>query len=322
MPKRSQSKHFRGGRLPEGAWKVTWTSLLGNLGMGGFKLLAGGLTKSYALIADGIHSLVDASTDAGVLLGLRFTAMPRDASHPYGHHRFSTLFQIGISIALLAFSGAIAWASIVEIRDPSLSSPESWAVGAAALSLVLKEVLFRWTRKIAWKGQSQLLMANAWHHRADSLSSLLVLVALGAITWGGPEWAFLDKLVGVVLGVMLFLVALRQLYSGFNDLTDRIPERKILDDFREHILSVEGALAYHDFRARRIGDVFEVDLHLQVNPGMSVQEGHEIAREVKRKILSLHPEVFDVLVHLEPADPERLKAVGLSDSTLDHGFRR
>jgi len=297
--------------------RVTWVSLGVNLVIALIKTITGLLTFSQALVADGLHSLVDASTDLAVLLGLRFSKKPRDEGHPYGHHRISTLVQLLVSAMLILFSLGIALQSVHQLRMGSPTTPSAWALLAALLSLGCKEVLFWRTRSIALRLKSQLLMANAWHHRADSLSSLLVLIALAVIVIGGPQWTFLDKVLGFVLGSILLATAFRQFVRGLNDLTDRVPERRIIDDFREHVLPVEGALAYHDFRARRIGDVFEVDLHLQVHPQTTVLEGHRIAGEVKHQIMRRHPEVFQVMIHLEPANEEGLKNVGLNESLFD-----
>lgn len=299
------------------AYRVTWTSLGLNLFIAIIKTVTGLLTFSQALVADGVHSLVDASTDLAVLLGLRFSGKPRDEGHPYGHHRISTLVQMLISGILILFSIGIILQSVHQLRIGSPTTPTAWALVAALFSLGCKEALFWRTRFVARRLKSQLLMANAWHHRADSLSSLLVLVALAVIVIGGPQWTFLDKVMGMALGSILLAIAFRQFVRGLNDLTDRVPERRIMDDFREHVLRVEGALAYHDFRARRTGDVFEVDLHLQVHPQTTVQEGHRIAGEVKRRIMQRHPEVFQVLIHLEPANEEGLKNVGINERLVD-----
>ncbi len=303
--------------LQREAYGVTWISLGLNLVIALIKTVTGLLTFSQALVADGLHSLVDASTDLAVLLGLRFSGKPRDEGHPYGHHRISTLVQMLISGILILFSIGIILQSVHQLRLGSPATPTAWALVAALFSLGCKEALFWRTRFVARRLKSQLLMANAWHHRADSLSSLLVLVALAVIVIGGPQWTFLDKVMGVALGSILLAIAFRQFIRGLNDLTDRVPERRIMDDFREHVLPVKGALAYHDFRARRIGDVFEVDLHLQVHPQTSVLEGHRIAGEVKHQIMRRHPEVFQVLIHLEPANEEGLKEVGLNESLFN-----
>jgi cation diffusion facilitator family transporter len=151
----------------------------------------------------------------------------------------------------------------------------------------------------------------------DSLSSVGVAVALLAVWIGGPNWAFLDNAVTLVLGCYLTFESVKIFWRACSDLLDTAPEREVIEDLREHVLPTPGALAYHDFRVRRVGDVYEIDLHLQVDPQISVEEGHQIARNVKRRLLEKHTEVSKVLVHLEPANEEHIMERGISDVEID-----
>lgn len=162
--------------------------------------------------------------------------------------------------------------------------------------------------------RSDLLLANAWHHRTDSISSVGVAVALVGVWVGGEDWAFLDGAVTLVLGCYLIVEALRIFLRACSDLLDTAPGREVIEDLREHILPTPGARAYHDFRVRRVGDVYEIDLHLQVDPGITVEQGHQIAREVKARLREQHPEVSKVLVHVEPANGEHIMMRGISDA--------
>jgi cation diffusion facilitator family transporter len=165
---------------------------------------------------------------------------------------------------------------------------------------------------VAKRLHSDLLMANAWHHRMDSISSVGVAVALLGVWLGGADWAFLDGAVTLVLGCYLVFEAAKIFLRACSDLLDAAPEREVIEDLREHILPTPGALAYHDFRVRRVGDVYEIDLHLQVDPRITVEKGHRIAREVKLRLREQHPEVSKVLVHVEPANAEHLLKRGIS----------
>jgi cation diffusion facilitator family transporter len=156
-------------------------------------------------------------------------------------------------------------------------------------------------------------MTNALHHRADSVSSLVVLTALVTIVLGGPAWHMLDKGLGLMLGAWLGGEAIRMLLGACHELIDTAPDEAVIGDLREHVLQVEGAVAYHHFRARRLGDMLTIDLHLQVDPGQTVAQGHAIAEQVQALILEQHPEVAEVLVHVEPADERNLKAEGVHD---------
>lgn len=295
-------------------YRVTAVGLVLNLVLGAAKSVAGLWTGSGALVADGLHSLTDLASDLAVFFGLAVAGLPEDENHPYGHHKFATFAQLFIGILLLGLSIWLVLSALGSFHGGSWSEPGGWAVAVAFFSLLCKEALFQWTRAVARRMRSDLLMANAWHHRSDSFSSLAVCVALVAIWMGGAQWSFLDPLLSLLLGVWLIRESFRISRRSINDLLDAAPEREIVEDLREHILPTPGARAYHNFRARRIGDFYEIDLHLQVDPHLSVEEGHRIAKEVKAEIRRTHPEVIRTLVHLEPATPDHLIEKGLSDS--------
>lgn len=299
-----------------GCTSITWLGLWINVCLGLLKCTIGWFCGSQALLADGAHSLADLSTDVGALLALFLARKPSDHNHHYGHHRFSTLAQLAIALVLVFFAAWICWTSLRTLHTGESLLPGKLAAFVAALSFGVKEWLFWKTRAHARREQSRLIMANAWHHRADSLSSLLVLVAIVATLWMGPQWAFLDKATGAILGAYLMFEGLRLARQATADLTDTAPAMRVVDDLREHILPTPGATAYHDFRARRVGDMIEVSLHLQVAPTLSVCEGHAIAHRVKDNILQRHPEVLDVHIHLEPALPGHLRERGISDSEI------
>ncbi|WP_158279850.1 cation diffusion facilitator family transporter [Coraliomargarita sinensis] len=294
------------------ALQITWIGLLVNLGLGCVKVAGGWALNSKALLADGAHSLLDLLTDIVVLVGLSLANKPEDANHLYGHHKFASFAKFIVGGVLLVFSLGLVLAALFDVRTALSQTKAGAALALALVSLVLKEGLFWWTRSVARRLKSELVMANAWHHRMDSLSSLGVAVALFAVWIGGPQWAFLDDAVTLILGGYLTFESFKIFFRACADLLDAAPEREIIEDLREHILPTPGALAYHDFRVRRIGDFFEVDLHLQVDPEISVEEGHEIARSVKERMRKQHPEVSTVLIHVEPANREHIKQRGLS----------
>jgi len=272
------------------------------------------LFHSKVLIADGLHSLVDLSTDMAVLLGLKFAAIPSDRNHPYGHHKLASFAHLVISVMIFAFSLSLIWSAAVSFHEPSTVSPGAWALVVALLSLVVKEILFFMTIRVGKRLRSRLLMANAWHHRTDSISSVLTAVTIGITLILGPDWLFLDSFMAAALGLFLAFEGGKLLFQAINDLVDRAPNTDLIDDLREHILPTTGVVGYHQFRARRIGDMVEVDMHLQVDPKLTVDAGHLIAREVRQNMMHKHPEIFDVLIHIEPANNETLDATkGLAD---------
>lgn len=291
--------------------KITWVSILVNIFLSLLKCILGFFAHSQALIGDGLHSLSDLTTDIAALISFKISFKPQDENHHYGHYKFSSMGALFIATILLVFCAVLIITSLKALLVGGGEIPEWPALVAAVVSIVFKEWLYWRTRTIAYKLKSRVLMANAWHHRADSFSSIFVLVAIGAVMIGGQRWLFIDKVVGLGLGLYLAFQALKILYQASEDLLDKAPEKEIINDIREHILPTPGAIAYHNFRARRIGDLFEVDLHLQVDPHISVEEGHSIASKVKKNILSQHESVLDVLVHIEPANAEHIKKKGI-----------
>jgi cation diffusion facilitator family transporter len=295
--------------------RITWIGLWVNLLLGSVKTLAGWMLGSKALIADGLHSLLDLMGDIAVLLGLSMARRPEDANHHFGHHKFVSLAKFFIGGILVVFSISLVVSSVLDFRSGARVVPVAGSAALVAiLSILVKEALFWWTRGVAKRLHSDLLMANAWHHRMDSISSVGVAVALIGVWLGGADWVFLDGAVTLVLGCYLVFEAAKIFLRACSDLLDAAPERAVIEDLREHILPTPGALAYHDFRVRRIGDVYEIDLHLQVDPGITVEKGHQIAREVKLRLLEQHPEVSKVLVHVEPANAEHMMERGISDA--------
>lgn len=296
--------------------RVTWLGLWINVGLGAAKITVGMTAQSRALFADGLHSLTDLVSDAAVLFGMAVAARPPDHNHPYGHRKAQSLVTLFLATALLVFCGLLALDSLRALQAGSTSAPGILALVVALGSLVIKEILFRRTLRIARAEGSDLLRANAWHHRTDSMSSLVAAVGIGSALALGPEWAVLDTVTGLGLAAYLAVEALRLLRPAIDDLMDTAPAGPIVDDLREHILPMPGAVAYHDFRARRVGEQIEVDFHLLVPPRLSVAEAHVVAHQVKDEILRLHPEVVDVLVHVEPALPKHHRNRGVADGAM------
>jgi cation diffusion facilitator family transporter len=297
--------------LAEGL-RVTWLSLAVNVVLAVAKFVTGILAGSAALVADGVHSLVDLVSDIAAILGLRYADLPRDEDHPYGHHRFSTLAALLISSLILAFCAGLAWHSVssLALGHPAVV-PGVAAAWVAGFALVIKETFHRVARRQALRLNSRLLLANAADHRADAIASLMALVAV-VTAHLNPALAVLDRVVGLVMAGWLGAEGVRLLRGAVTDLLDTAPAETVLRDLSEHILAVPGVRGFHAFRARRLGDRFEVDFHLQVDPGCSVREGHAIAGKVKADILATHPEVLAILVHVEPDEDANLRSEGHS----------
>lgn len=297
----------------DAARRITWLSIWVNVSIGLIKVGVGFWGQSRALVADGLHSLTDLGSDLAVLLGIRFAGRPPDESHPYGHHKATSLVSLFIAAMILLLSGGLVIDSIQAIARGKTSVPHWPTLAVAVLSVVAKEWLFRRTKRVAHESRSSMVLVNAWHHRTDSITSVVAAIGIAASIWLGQPWAFLDAAIGILLGGYLAIEGAKLLAGSVHELMDAAPNRSVIDDLREHILPIEGVIGYHDFRARRVGDMIEVDLHLLVPPDASVERGHEIARRVKREILDRHSEVIGVLIHVEPALPEHSKHRGVAE---------
>lgn len=292
--------------------RTTWSSLAVNIVLAAGKFFVGLTANSAALIADGVHSLVDLVSDIAAILGLKYADLPKDDDHPYGHHRINTFATLLISCLVLGFCVGLAWHSLGNLVRGELSEvPGIAAAWVAGIALVIKEVFYRYARRQAVRLNSRLLLANAADHRADAIASLMALIAV-VTAHLNPALAVLDQVVGLVMAGWLGAEGVRLLKGAVDDLLDRAPAEAVLKDLSEHILAVPGVRGFHAFRARRLGDRLEVDFHLQVDATCTVGDGHAIAGRVKAEIRTTHPEVVSILVHVEPDEPRHLRADGHS----------
>ena len=274
-----------------------------NLALAGAKFVFGVVGRSQALVADGVHSLSDLVTDVAVLVGARFWAAPADAEHPHGHGRIETLVTTAIGILLGSVGVGLAYRAIQTLHADHASNPGASALAVACLSIVAKEALYRWTTSVGKRVRSSALVANAWHHRSDALSSLPVAVAVLG-TWIWPSWGFLDQIATVIVSVLILHAAWEIVSPALRELIDAGATEQERRAMNELALETEGVEAVHKLRTRSIGPGLQVDLHVLVEPELSVREGHAIAGVVKERLLEQGPNVIDVLVHVEPYDAE------------------
>ncbi len=283
--------------------KITVVSVFVNLFLSALKFAVGIASSSYALVTDSLHSLSDLATDFLAFLGITFAEQPGDSEHPYGHGRVATISTILIACILMAACAYMVWESATifffdEKKEEDVNALLAFV--AALVSFGVKEWLFKKTRNIAKDSRSGVLMSNALHHRLDSLSSLVVAVGLVVIWLGGEKFKFIDPLLSFALALWLGFEGVKMFVPAFEDLLDTAPSEAVLADLREHISEVRGVKGYHKIRARKLGDVYEMDMHIQVDGNMSVREGHDIAKKIKKLIFKNHPEVISVLIHVEP----------------------
>lgn len=282
---------------------VTAIGLLWNLGLCIFKILAGIVGNSQAVLADGFHSFSDIGSDLAVIMGAKFWSEPADQQHPYGHGRLEEIVSLGIGLLLAAVGCGIVVSALWTLRAGRPSTPGWIAAAAAAVSLITKEALYHWTLHRGCAAGSSALKANAWHHRSDALSSAPALAAVvGAKLF--PEWWLLDPIGGIVVSILILHAAWDIGVGAVQSLIDRAAPARDIDRIRELVLRVEGVERVHAIRTRSLGQGWSVDLHVLVNEDLTVREGHNIAEKVHDLLIESGPAIEDTVVHIEPADHE------------------
>ena len=279
--------------------RVTWIGSVVNLLLVGFKLWAGFVSGSQALIADGIHSLSDLFSDFVVILGLRWGRKHEDKDHPYGHGRIETISSMIVGMLLIVVGLWIAYSAIAAIYSHEASRPSLLAVWAALISIVAKEVMFWWTMAIGRRINSMALIGNAWHHRTDAFSSVAVLVGVGA-TYLNPNWHLADSIAALFVVFFVAKIGISLTWQAFKELSDTAPDRGVLIEIARRAEQIDGVLQVHDLRARHSGSQIFVEMHIVVDPNMSVRDGHKIAATVKHYTLQDFSDVTRCIIHVDP----------------------
>ncbi len=280
---------------------VTWLALVADCVLAASKILVGLLLRSRALLADGLHAASDLVTDVVVLGGLKAADRPPDPSHPYGHRRIGTLVGMFIGGVLLAAAAWIVYDALTALHGTPGETRAALPFVMALASVPIKELLFRLTRSVGRRTRNITLHANAWHHRTDAFTSLAAAAGLAGVAFGGPKWQFLDPVTALVLASFLVVVAARIIASGASELIDRAPDRQVIESIKQAVAKTGGVVGFHAVRARQTGGRVDMDIHVQVDPGLTVEQGHAIASAVKQRILESPCDVVGVVVHIEPA---------------------
>lgn len=282
---------------------VTLLGLVVNAVLTVGKVMAGLTFRSQAILADGLHSASDLVTDVIVLFGLRVSARPADEDHHFGHGRAATLAALFVGAMLFLAALWIAGQAIWTLREHHAHVEPLIPLGWAVASVIFKEWLFRVTRAVGRRVRDPSVEANAWHHRTDAFTSAAVVVGLTGVMVGGPKWAFLDHVTALILALYLGYVALGFVRDSLGELMDRAPDQNTMASIERVVASTPGVRAYHTVRARHLGGRVSMDIHVHVDPNLTVRQGHDIASEVERRIReALVGVVVDVVVHVEPAD--------------------
>lgn len=281
---------------------VSLVGMVANIFLSTTKIIIGWVAQSQSLIADGIHSLADALTDAAVIVTARFSNQGADAGHPYGHARIETAATAGLGVVLIVTGLGIILDAAGRLMDPSLLfEPTALALLAAFMSILINEALYQYTRWVGIKIKSSLLLANAWHHRTDALSSVVVMIGVGGVLMG---WETLDAIAAVAVSMMIIHVGWQQLRGAFVELIDAALPAERIKEITRVIEGIEGVSHPHRLRTRRMGEHALIDVHIEVAQRISVSEGHQLAERVQAKLKDALEEVNDVIVHIDPKGQE------------------
>ena len=284
--------------------KVTWVGLAWNAALSVAKFVVGIFGNSQALVADAIHSASDFVTDVAVIVGSHFWNSPPDAEHPYGHRRFETLITIGIGLAVAAVGVGIGYKAILALLAGDASHPELSVAIMAFASILVKELLFRYTRNAGKKIRSQALEANAWHHRSDSFSSIPVLVAvIFAIVL--PQLWFADSVGALIVAFFIMHSAVEIAWPGLRQLVDYGANANVLENLKNIALSHPKVISLHGLRSRYVGSDLHVDVHIVVDDQMTLKDAHDVAEQVEQLLIDSDENVVDALVHIDPYNAKR-----------------
>lgn len=279
------------------AQRATWASVAVNFLLTIVQLIVGWTAHSQSLIAHGLHSFSDLLSDFLVLWANHQGAHPADAAHPYGHARIETAATLVLGISLTLVGGGILITAGRQLTAMGEMPPvEALAFWIALVTLAAKEGLFHYLRAVAQRLHSAVMMANAWHTRADAASALVVAVGIGGSLLG---WPFLDLLAAVLVGFMILKMGLQFAWEALRELVDTGLSEEDVAAIRLTLAETPGVLDLHELRTRRMAHRVLVDVHLQVDGGITVREGHEIGESARHRVLAVHPQVLDVLIHLD-----------------------
>ncbi len=289
--------------------RITLIGSAGNVLLVIVKLIAGVVGHSSAMIADAVHSLSDLLTDFIVLLFVGISARPQDSSHDYGHGKFETLASLMVSIALIGaaigiiVSGASKFAAWLGGAD--LQSPGKLALWVAVISILVKELMYQYTARKGRDLESQALVANAWHHRSDALSSIGAAIGIaGAVLLGG-RWTVLDPLASIVVGAMLIAVALKIMRPSLGELTDESLSEAQESEIMGIISSFPEVSEPHNLRTRHIGNKVAIEAHIRMDGEMTLNSVHQITYEIERKLKDRFGADTIVTLHMEPTKNQK-----------------
>ncbi|MFH1686793.1 MAG: cation diffusion facilitator family transporter [bacterium] len=279
--------------------RATWAGMAVNILLVFIKCTVGYLARSQALVADGIHSLSDLISDIVVLLGLRWGRRRADEKHPYGHGRIETVAGLIMGLILVAAAIAIAVRAVLTLYQTEPMVPGAAAIAAAVASIVFKEALYWYTLRVGRRIKSLVVIGNAWHHRTDAFSSVAVLAGIIASRIH-PDWHAADVLAALAVTYFILKVGSNMIWTALREVIDTAPDSEVLRQLEVEARAVEGVRQVHDIKARYSANRIMVEIHIVVDPDLTVRQGHDIADEVRQRLVSEVGDVVHVVVHVDP----------------------
>ena len=279
------------------AQKVAVVGVSVNIVLTLFKAILGVLSGSTAVIADAFHSASDIAASGIVYIGVRLAGSPPDETHHYGHAKLESVAAKIVSLILVVTGVGLGLSAWGVLRSGSIQVPTSLAIWATAVSIVVKETLYRYVHGIGNRLNSTALLAEAWHHRSDAISSVAALIGVTGAMLGFPAF---DALAGITVAILIGHMGVKLYVQSVRELIDEAPQEAVIEGIRTEALKTPGVLNVSEVKARNNGPVVLVDLKLCVNRFLTVEQGHDIASKAKRNILSIEPAIDNVLVHVNP----------------------
>ncbi|MBW6497650.1 MAG: cation diffusion facilitator family transporter [Bacteroidales bacterium] len=284
--------------------KVTWIGFFSNLVLTVFKLIAGILGNSAAMIADAAHSVSDFVTDLVVVGSLKVSSKPKDGNHKYGHGKVETLATAFVGIVLVIVGLGILYTAgrniFVHYRIEPIQSPGMVALYAAIISIIIKEILYRYTIVVGKRINSKVVVANAWHHRSDAFSSIGTVIGIGGAIFLGPRWVILDPLAAIVVSFFILRVAISISFESLAELIETSLPKSQEKEILEIAGGVEGVHNPHDLKTRKIGNDIAIDLHINVQRDLNIEEAHDITVEIENCLRKKYGQDTHISIHTEP----------------------
>ena len=288
-------------------YKVTLWGSAGNFALLVFKFVAGMVGHSAAMMADAVHSLSDFVTDVIVLCLVRVSAKPQDETHDYGHGKYETIASFLIGLALVAAATGIIVSGAVKLagwlQGEQLPAPGRLALWAALISIVVKELLFQYTKRAGKRLDSQAMVTNAWHHRSDALSSIGAAIGIGGAILLGDRWTVLDPIASIVVGAMLVKVAVELLKGSMDELTECSLPPETEAEIETIIRTFPDVSEPHNLRTRKIGNRIAIEVHLRMKGDTTLREAHDRANAIEERIKERFGPQTHITLHMEPTKP-------------------